>query len=101
MVVAIQIQSKILALVCCLGIYMFIGSICLSFSASNAVRFAVISMCGFATVLSAQKMDKEFGMLSEAILSSTPYYLQCLFALVFGSVSASGKTSPWDLQIIE
>jgi len=101
MVVAIQVQSKILALVCCFGIYMFIGSVCLSCSASNAVRFAVISMCGFATVLTAQKMDKDFSMLSETVLNSTPYYLQCLFTLFFGSVSTSGKTSPWDLQIVE
>ena len=101
MVVAIQIQSKILALVCCLGIYLFIGSVCLSFSASNAVRFAVISMCGFATVLTAQKMDKDFGMFSETVLNSTPYYLQCLFTMLFGSISTSGKTSPWDLQIVE
>ena len=26
MIVAIQLQSKILALICCLGIYMFVGS---------------------------------------------------------------------------
>ena len=103
MIVAIQLQSKILALICCLGIYMFVGSVCLSIGANDTNRLFIIVLCGLATILSAKKMDRDFLILSENISSFTPHYIQYLFTLFFGSISSSAnglKEQPFDLKVV-
>merc|ERR1712159_616627 len=97
MIVAIRIQSKIYALVTCLGVYTFIASCCISLGASDSTRLIIFSLCGFGTLLTAQKLDMDFNYLSE----STPVYVKWVFTMVFGSISNNKKVPPVDLWLVE
>ena len=101
MVVAIQLQSKIYALVTCFGVYTFIASCCISLGANGSVRLIVFSLCGFCTLLTARKLDMDFDYLSESALSSTPVYIKWIFTMVFGSINNNKKLPPVDLRLVE
>ena len=101
MVVAIQLQSKIYALVTCLGVYTFIASCCISLGANDSIRLIMFSICGFCTLLTARKLDMDFDYLSGVTLSSTPVYIKWIFTMVFGSISDNKKLPPIDLRLVE
>ena len=82
------------------GVYTFIASCCISLGASDSVRLIIFSLCGFGTLLTAQKLDMDFNYLSESALNSTPVYIKWIFTMVFGSIN-NNKVPPVDLWLVE